>query len=282
MKFLKNKFVIISAAVVVAVALITAVLAMFGVTGPAKLILGTAAKPFQLIGSWAADAVNGFVSVFTDYGEIKAENDALKAQLESEKKENSDADALRAENEWLKGYINFATEHPTFELADARIIARGKDNNTIVLTLNRGSVHGIKKDMPVITEEGVFGQVVEVGLDWCRVTSIMKPENSVGAYVEGTDIGGLIVGDTDLVLGEECRMTYIDSDADIQVGDRVYTSGGDSSTYPPELYIGEVIKLETDESTRTFTAIVKPAVTGEMMDKKINVMIVTGYGGGGS
>ena len=282
MKFLKNKFVIIGAAVVLTLALVTGVLAMLGITGPAKLILGTAAKPFQLFGSWAADAVNGFVAVFTDYGEIKAENEALRAELESEKAQNRDAEILREENEWLKEYINFATDHPGFKLAGARIIARGNDNGAVMLTLDRGSVHGVGKGMPVITEEGVFGQVTEVGLDWCRVTSILKPENSVGAYIEGTNIDGIVVGDSELLKSGECRMTYIDSEADILVGDRVCTRGGETSAYPTGLYIGEVKSLEIDENTRTYTAIITPAVSAEDIEGATKVMVITGYGGGQS
>ena len=69
MKFLKSKFFIITLSIVLSIALITGILALLGFSGPIKLVLGTAAKPFSFVGSYFADAVNGFVEVFTDYDE---------------------------------------------------------------------------------------------------------------------------------------------------------------------------------------------------------------------
>ncbi len=277
MKFLKSKFFIITAAIVLSLALITGILSMLGFSGPIKLVLGTVAKPFSLLGSYFADAANGFFEVFTDYDDLKAENDALRAELESIKNEGYNAEVLEKENEWLKDYINFATDHPTFELTDARIIGRSSDSYATILTLDRGVVHGVKKDMAVITAEGVFGHVTEVGLDYCRVESIVETASSVGVHVERSGASGIVAGDASLRDGGVCRMTYIDSEADIRIGDKIYTSGGSGSAYPSGLYIGEVTALDADEGTRQLIATVTPAVDFTDTEGIGKMMIITGY-----
>ena len=206
MKLLKSKFFIISVAVVLSLALITGVLAMLGFTGPVKTVLGTVATPFRLFGTWASDAVNGFVEVFADYDDLKAENEALKNELQSLKDEKYNNEVLKEENEWLKEYIDVATEHPDFKLSDASVIARQSNNYSTVLTLNRGTAHGIKTKMPVITEEGLFGQVTEVGLDWCKVESIIETEVSVGVYSQRSGAGGVAKGIEWDQLGKESGM----------------------------------------------------------------------------
>ena len=278
MKFFKSKFFLISLSAVLLLALITGILATLGFTGPIKLVLGTAAKPFLWVGTLAADAVNGFVEVFTDYDRLKAENDALRAELESIKENNYNSDVLAAENQWLKDYINFADSNPGFKITDGRIIGRQTDNYSTVLTLDRGSIHGIKTGMPVITAEGTFGQITEAGLDWCHVESIVEAENSVGVYSLRSGATGVVTGDADLRDGGVCRMSYVDSGADLRIGDKIYTSGGVGSSYPSGLYIGEISAINYDESTRQLTATVTPAVDFTAAEKIERMMIVTGYG----
>ena len=282
MKLLKNKVFIICVAVVLAVALISGLLAVLGFSGPVKTVLGTAAKPFQLLGTLVSDAVNGFGEVFFDYEKLKAENESLRAELDSKNEESYDVEMLREENEWLKNYINFTTAHPELALADARIIAREADNYSTVLTLNKGIVHGVKADSPVITESGLLGHVFEVGLDWCKVVCLIAPETSVSAYVERSSDTGIVNGDTDLKGDGSCYMSYIDSSADIRIGDRIYTSGGVNSSYPSGIYIGEITAFEADPETRTLKATVKTGVDFSALKDITRVMVITGYDGGNS
>ena len=280
MKFLKSKFFLICAAIALSVALITGCLAMLGFTGPVKLVLGTVAKPFRLMGTWAANAVNGITEVFDDYEEIKAENDALRAELEEKNDESYNADLLYEENEWLKQYLNVVTKHPELQLVDAKIIALEGDNFSTSVTLNKGSVHGIANGMAVMTEKGVVGKVVETGLDWCRVVSILDTQSSVGAHVERTGASGIIEGAAGLLEGGSCRMTYIESGADIRVGDRVCTSGGAGSTFPAGLYIGEIKAIDADPDAGRIVATVETSVDFSELSELFGVMVVIGSKGG--
>ena len=280
MKFLKSKFFLICAAIALSVALITGCLAILGFTGPVKLVLGTVAKPFRLMGTWAANAVNGITEVFDDYEEIRAENDSLRAELEEKNDESYNADLLYEENKWLKEYLGVATRHPELQLVDAKIIALEGDNYSTSITLNKGSVHGIANDMAVMTEKGIVGKVVETGLDWCRVVSILDTQSSVGAHIERTGASGIIEGSAGLLDGGSCRMTYIESGADIRVGDRVCTSGGTGSSFPAGLYIGEIKAIDADPDAGRIVATVEPSVDFSELSEIFGVMVVIGYKGG--
>lgn len=277
MKFLKSKFFIITVAITLSVTLITGIFAMLGFSGPIKLVLGTVAKPFSYVGSYAANAVNGFVRVFTDYEELRSENQSLREELDAIKDEKYNAEVVQKENEWLKEYINFATEHPTYKLTDARIIGKSADSFSTVITLDRGSVHGVKNGMAVITSRGVLGRVIEVGLDYCRVEGIVETQSSVGVYVLRSGASGIVEGDADLRGNGTCKMTYIDSNADVRIGDKIYTSGGSGSSYPSGLYVGEISSLDADESTRQLIATITPATGLEDTAAQGKVMIITGY-----
>ena len=276
MKFFKSKFFIISVIVALVLILVPSMLSVFGYSGLVRNAIKTAATPFEWCGRQIADAVNGFVSVFTEYDELLAENKELKdklAELENDQYENS---VLRDQNDWLKKYLNLKEQSPEFSITNATVISREAGNYATVLTINKGTVHGIKRHMPVITEDGVFGYVSECGVDWAKVVSIVETASAVSVYSDRTGVTGVVEGDSTLRKDGYCVMTYIASHADIKVGDRIFTSGN-GNIYPSGLLVGEITEISADETTRTLSAVIKPSVDfGDIEDIK-NIIVIMGY-----
>lgn len=277
MKFIKSKLFIVCVVVASALVLVPAVLTAFGQVDVVRSGLKTVAKPFEWCGSKLAGAIDGFVSVFTDYDELVKENQELRAELESIENQAADNEVLKEENEWLKEYLGLYNKNPSFVLTDASIISHEAGNYATVLTLNKGTVHGIKAQMPVITSDGVLGHVSEVGLDWCKVEALTETASKVSVYTDRTGVLGTVEGSPELRLEGKCLMSY-DADADIKVGDRVYTSGV-GSIYPGGLLIGKITSIEADETTRRLLAVVEPAVDFSELEKLGSVMIICGYSG---
>ena len=275
MKFLKSRFFIVCLCVAVIIVLVPAVLAAFGQVDVVRSGLKTVAKPFEWCGSRMADAVNGFVSVFTEYDELVEENKQLRDTIESMKNDAADNEVLQKENQWLKDYLEFHSQNPDFVLTDADIISHEAGNFSTVLTLSKGKVHGIKMNMPVITANGALGYVSEVGLDWCRVVSIIETSSKVGVYTDRSGVIGTVEGNLELRAEGKCLMSYA-ADADIKVGDRVYTSGT-GSIYPGGLFIGRIVSIEADEATRSLMAVVEPSVDFSSLQSLGSVMIICGY-----
>ncbi len=274
-KLLKSKFFIICVAVALVAVLVPSVLAAFGQVDIIRSGLKTVAKPFEWCGSKVAGAIDGFVSVFTDYDALVKENEELKDQLEQLKNDSSELDELREENKWLRDYLEIHNQNPQLKLTDASIISYEAGNYSTVLTLNKGAVHGIRNDMPVITSKGLLGHVIETGLDWCKVVSIIETSSAVGVYTDRTGVIGTVEGDVALRSEGKCLMSY-SADADIKVGDRVYTSGT-GSIYPNGLYIGRIVSIEADETTRKLMAVVEPSIDFTSLEKLGGVMIIRGY-----
>ena len=276
MKFFKSKFFVISVLVALVLILVPSMLSVFGYSGVVRSAIKTVATPFEWCGRQVADAFNGFVSVFTEYDELVSENKELKdklAELENDQYEN---EVLREQNDWLKNYLNLKEQSTEFAITNATVISRESGNYATVLTVNKGKVHGVKKNMPVITEDGVFGYVSECGLDWAKVVSIVETASAVSVYSDRTGVTGVVEGDASLRKDGYCVMTYIASNADVKVGDRIFTSGN-GNIYPSGLLVGEIVEISADEATRTLSAKIKPSVNfGEIEDIK-NIIIIMGY-----
>lgn len=276
MGFFKSKFFIFCLIAAILLALVPTLIAAFGGTDLLRAALGTVAKPFTMCASGVANAFNGFVNVFTQYDELEAENESLREQLAELEDKKYNEQILTAQNDWLKEYLNLHNEHPELVLKDARVIAREADNYSTVLTLDRGSIHGIKKNMPVLTKDGLLGYVNEIGLDWCRVSTIIESSSSIAAYTDRTGVLGVVEGSSELRTQGLCKMSYIESDSNIQLGDRVYSAGTGKSIYPSGLLIGSISSIDVDADTGEMVATVTPAVSFNNINSISGVMIVSG------
>ena len=156
---------------------------------------------------------------------------------------------------------------------EASVIGRESGNYSTVYTLSKGTMHDIKVNMPVITEDGVVGYVTEVGPTWCRAVSIIETASAVGAYIERSGELGLIEGSYELRFEGKCRMIRLPADADVHEGDRVLTSGL-GSIYPRGLFVGEVVSVDADPYSSTLTAVVQPKVDYSSL---VKVMIIKDY-----
>ena len=275
MGFFKSRGFIFCLIAAILLTLIPTTIAAFGGTDLLRSALGTVAKPFTMCASGVANAFNGFVNVFTQYDELKEENKNLQERLELFENKEYNEKILAAQNAWLKDYLKLHDDHPELVLKDARVISREAGNYTTVLTLNKGSVSGIKKHMPVITDDGLLGYVNEVGLDWCKVSTIIEPSSSISAYTDIGGVLGVVEGDVDLRKEGLCRMAYIESDSNIQMGDRIYTAGVQGGFYPSGLLIGTVSSIDVDVTTGEMIATVTPAVSFNDLSSITGVMIVT-------
>ena len=272
-KFFRSRFFIVTVIVALVVVIVPSVLAAMGLSNYVRGAFEMAAQPFQTAFTWVADAVAGFGEYFTALEALSAENEALRRQLDEVGDQLYNARLLEDENAWLRDYLGLKRLHTDYRFEEASIIGRDAGNALTSFTLNRGSLHGIEVDMPVLTDDGIVGAVVEVGATWCRVETLIETASAVGAYVERSAQSGVVSGSFELAADGLCIMEYLPADADIREGDRILTSGI-SSIYPPGLYVGEVTAITPDPYSRTVNATITPAVE---LDELKKVMILTGF-----
>lgn len=274
MNLFKNKFFIICLTVAVVLCAVPSVFSMMGYRSLSRDMVGIITTPFRWVGTGIGNAFEGFGRFFTSVEKVNEENEALREENRLLLEELERVKILEEENKRLREYLGMKTKYPSFTFEEGMVLSRSSGNYVTGYTLNRGTLHGVDVNMAVVTNEGVIGFVSEVGSTWCKVSTILESESSVGAYIPRSGDVGIICGD--LTLGREgyCKFSYVESDADIQVGDRILSSGI-ASFYPPDLSIGVVESIQIDEYSRTTTATVRPAVDFESLKY---MLIVTGYG----
>jgi rod shape-determining protein MreC len=273
MKLFQNKFFLICLCVALVLSIVPSVFSLMGFGGLAKNIIGTVTFPVRWCVSAIADGFEGLGRYFQGVDILQKQNEALKNENESLSDRLDEAILLEEENERLRDYLGMKNKYPSFTMEEGRVISYSSGNYMTNFTLDKGSLHGIEVNMPVITAQGIVGRVSEVGLNWCMVSTIIESNVSVGAYVQRSGDGGLISGDYSMMHEGVCRLGYLDANADIEVGDKIL-SKGTGSMYPADLEIGTVIDISFDEYNRNRVATVQPSVDFSSLKW---VMILTGY-----
>ena len=273
MRIFQNKFFLVCLCIALVLTIVPSVFAIMGYRSLAKNIVGTITMPVRWVATTVGNAFEGFGKYFGTMKALNEENKALIDENEKLKEQLKDAELLEKENERLRDYLDMKNQYPSFALEEGMVISHSSGNYITNFTLNRGTLHGIKTNMPVITKEGIVGYVVEVGLNWCMVSTLIETATSVGAYIPRSEVVGIVSGDYSMRQQGTCKIGYIDASADVQVGDTVYSSGT-GSVYPADLKIGTVTAIEVDEYNRTLVATVTPAV--DFSELKW-VMVITGY-----
>ena len=269
----KSKFFIILMAVAVFLTVLPVTLSAMGRSDIVRSGANLIAYPFRALATATGKAFSGFSDYFTDLRQLKEENERLQKELDEANSRLDSAQVAEAENEWLKQFIVFTLENTNYKLIDAITVSRDSGELVTGFTLNKGSSHGIKKGMPVMSETGLVGYVSEVGLNYAHVRSIICDDTSAGVVCPRSAAYGVIEGNYSFFTGENglCKMICSDGKADIKVGDTVVTSGS-GSIYPYGLPVGRVISVEVNEYTRALTAYIEPYHSFELSGR---VMVVS-------
>ena len=273
MRIFQNKFFLICLCIALVLTIVPSVFAIMGYQSLAKNIVGTVTMPVRWVATVIGNAFEGFGKYFGSMKALNEENLALIDENAALKEQLQKAELLEKENERLRDYLDMKNQYPSFTFEEGMVISHSSGNYITNFTLNRGTLHGIAKGMPVVTKEGSVGYVIEVGLNWSMVSTLIETATSVGAYIPRSEVVGIVSGDYSMRQQGTCKIGYIDAAADVVVGDTVYSSGT-GSVYPADLKIGTVTAIDVDEYNRTLVATVTPAV--DLSDLKW-VMVITGY-----
>ena len=200
------------------------------------------------------------------------ENKHLKMRLEGFASLEAQVSDLERENEALQELVDKEASLRDFEPIQATVIARNPDQWEEKIVLNRGSSHGVKKNMAVMTAKGLIGKITVV-TSFTSEVELVNTTNAnyrVSAYVQGekADVYGLIEGfDQER---DELIVKRLDNNIEIKEGEKVMTSGL-GGIFPKGILIGEVTEVVADEFGLTKSAYIKPAANFSLLE---NVMIV--------
>lgn len=273
MKIFQNKFFLVCLCIALILCTVSTTFSLMGYREPVREVLGVVSTPFRWVATVVTDGIDGIVKHFQLQGALIDRNEDLEEENERLKNESLYVQMLEEENERLRSYLGMKEKYPTYLLEEGMVIGAEASDYITVFTLNRGTAHGIAVDMPVIVEKGIVGYVTEVGLTWCKVSTVLDHSKGFGVYLSSNGTMGVVKGDYALAKEGLCKLYYIEEGKTVSVGDLVFSSGV-GSFYPTDLVVGTVESVSVDEYSRQTVATVRPTVDFSSLQY---MMIITGY-----
>jgi rod shape-determining protein MreC len=219
-----------------------------------------AVSPFERAGSssfgWFRAAWRKYFALQNTTKEneqIRRENDALKLKIAQLEGKAAEADRLAA-------LLKFRQSHADVPMIGARVIGTGAGTASLMIQLDRGERDGIRKNMGVITPDGVVGKVVEAYPNASQVLLLTDKEGGVGAMLADSRIQSPVGGQGEPLL----VMKYVPNDDEVMPGERVITSGMDR-IFPRDLPVGTVAEIKPGNPFKQIR--VKPAANLERLEE---------------
>lgn len=258
MKFLKNKL---------AVTVILLSVAFLGIIGftvsrDSKDILsdgaGSALSPLQKIVYKMNDGLKSFVDLCLNFSEVKDENKKLTKENQELQNKLVEYNSIIAENERLRETLNFTSNRTNYDYLGCNVIGLSGGGFQEGYIIDKGEKDGIKKDMILISEGVLVGQVTSVGSNYSIVQSILNHNIAVSVMIESSkENTGILRGYATKGGDNLTKVTNLSMDSPIKEGDVILTSGV-GMVYPKEIRVGEVVSVETDSVKVMKSAVIKP------------------------
>ena len=216
------------------------------------------------VSSFVTDAV----SAVRELADLRSKYMALSEKLKDyELLQRSNAD-IRRENRELKELLGFA-DTIAYKNIPAQITGFDPDNLYSGIIINRGTKHGVRKNMPVLAFQGsnvgLVGKIVQTGRDSSMIIPIYDYQCYVAASVQTTKHRGLVNGQgaADLPL----IMQYVQKRAkdEIGIGDRILASG-ENNLFPKDSPIGIITGIKVHDYETYLELTVQPIIDFSRLD----------------
>lgn len=164
---------------------------------------------------------------------------------------------VQAENEFLRQALNLSAQKPA-QLILAEVIAFNPLQPTNEITLNKGRRDGIKEGLAVIIPGRVLvGLISTVGESTSRVALVTSEQSRITATISGREAAAIVAGSPTGAL----RLELVPKDIELKEGEIVLSSGL-AGSIPPNLLLGEVRRVNKDESASFQEAVLEPFFKG--------------------
>lgn len=229
--------------------------------------VGGVISPLQKVVYTINEKIKGSFEFFINFSKVKKENEELSAKNAELENKLVEYDMMKEENTRLREMFDYAKANSNYNYLGCNIIGYSGGNISNGYIIDKGTNHGVEKDMIVITSIGLVGKVTKSSSNFSIVQTILNENIAVAAMVQNTnETTGILQGSNDNKNKNLTQLLNVPIDSEIKEGDVILTSGL-GNIYPRGIRIGEVSSIEVDNVGIMKKAVVKPYVNFNKLEE---------------
>jgi rod shape-determining protein MreC len=232
---------------------------------PVASLMREGMRPLQNAVTAAVDGVADTWRMYVALVGVKKENERLRWRILELEQQAVRLAEVEQTDKRLQELLNFRSTVDGSVQA-AQIIGRDPQPWFGTVSINKGEADGVHKGMAVVSPFGVVGQTTATSAHTARVLLLTDHNSGIDAIVQRSRARGIVEG----TLDSGCVMKYVKRGEDLDVGDRIVTSGLDG-IFPKGITIGEVTHVTRGNRGLLQVAEVKPSVP---MDRTEEVLVI--------
>ena len=194
--------------------------------------------------------------------DISKENVRLEEEIKKLVAQNIELKELEKENELLRSRLDLPTlQRHQIDLAN--VIGRDFQGLEKYILIDKGSLAGIEKNMPIVVFGNILaGKAVKIFDDFSKALLIISPNSKIPVLIQESRAEGLIQGVKENLL----FLDLIPKDVSVEKNQTVVTSGI-GGVFPKGLLIGEISAVESPENEIFQKIEVVPAMEIEKLER---------------
>lgn len=160
-------------------------------------------------------------------------------------------------------------EPETYQIFKANVIKNSLTRKNNYITLDQGTVAGIRTEMGVVDANGVVGIVYKTSPHYSLVIPLLNSKSSIGCKIVDSDYFGYLKWE-----GGDSRFAYLKDlprHAEFNLGDTVVTSGY-STVFPEGIIVGTVDDMSDSQDGLSYLLKIKLATD---FGKVSNVRVIS-------
>lgn len=233
-----------------------------------RYYIETALYPVLIFADSPNSVSKAVSSQFKTRAELIEENERLSSENYLQRVDILRLRALEQENAAMRKLLN-SPIHETSRRMFAEVISVDSDPYMQRVVVNRGASSGVYIGMPVITDEGLVGQVVSVSYASARVLLFSDPSSSIPVVNTRNQVRAIVSGTG---IHDELVIENMPRSTDIKEGDLLVTSGL-GGVFPEGYPVAIVTSVGFSEAQPFAEVKAKPIVDTD----KINYVLLFWY-----
>ncbi|MEW6704373.1 MAG: rod shape-determining protein MreC [Pseudomonadota bacterium] len=207
----------------------------FKLAVPLRAAIATVLHPVERTLRVPLEMWSGGAGYLQGLSRALASEDEARRQLAAQAERSARVDQLTSENARLRALLEL---RPALQVrsVSAEVLYEAPDPFSRKVVLDRGALHGVALGSPVVNEAGVLGQVTRVFPMNAEVSLLTDKDAAIPVLNSRTQQRSVAFG---TALGGGLELRFVASNADVQPGDLLTTSGVDA-VYPAGLPVARV------------------------------------------